>query len=234
MKNNTLTCAIVEDDDLSLMVVTSLAEKTRFLKIEATFNSPEQAMIWLAKNEIDLLFLDVEMPGMSGLEMLRVLPYKPDVIVISGKPGYAVEAFDLSVIDYLIKPLQDYSRFLAAVNKVIAKRNTNMGQEQEEEHLFVKVDSLLLKLNVDAILWIEAFGDYIKIQTIEKTYTVYATLKKLEEKLSSKKFVRVHRSFIVNLSKISNIDPNNLEINKKIIPVSATYKEQLLSRISIL
>ena len=109
-----------------------------------------------------------------------------------------------------------------------------MGQHRGDEHLFVKVDSLLLQLDLGAVLWVEAFGDYIKIHTVDKTHTIYSTLKKLGDKLDKKKFVRVHRSYIVNISKITNIDPHNLEINKKIIPISETYKDELLNKISVL
>ena len=218
---------------MSLTIIERLAEKTGIVEIKGKFNSGEDAARWLINNEVDLLFLDVEMPGMSGLEMLRSLSHKPDVIVVSAKADYAVQAFDLSVVDYLVKPISDYSRFLAAVIKVAAKRRSN-PQPEVDESLFVKVDSLLLKVNIDSILYVEAFGDYIKIHTEEKTHTIYSTLKKMEDKLDRKKFVRVHRSFVVNISKITNIDPNNLQINKAIIPISSTYKEDLLNLISVL
>jgi DNA-binding LytR/AlgR family response regulator len=229
-----VSCVIVEDDEISMTMVVALAERTGLLDVCGTFSTAEKAIHWLADHEVDLLFLDVEMPGMTGLDMLRSLYYKPEVIIISGKPHYALEAFDMSVTDYLLKPIKDYHRFLGAVNKVIVKRRSNTTKQPSDDNLFVKVESLLLKLDIATILFIEAFGDYIKIHTIEKIYTVYSTLKKLEEKLDNKKFVRVHRSYIVNISKITNIDPNNLEINKKIIPISGTYKEELMSRISVL
>jgi DNA-binding LytR/AlgR family response regulator len=231
---NKISCALVDDEIMSLTIVERLAERTGLLDIKAKFHSSDEAARWLINHEVDLLFLDVEMPGMSGLEMLRSLPYTPDVIVVSAKTDYAAEAYDLSVVDYVVKPIKEYSRFLAAVNKVAMKRRLGVEQPKAKEDLFVKVDSLLLKLNTDAILYVEAFGDYIKIHTEEKIHTVYSTLKKMEDKLDRKKFVRVHRSYVVNVSKITNIDPNNLEINKKIIPISGTYKEDLLKRISVL
>jgi DNA-binding LytR/AlgR family response regulator len=235
---NKLTCAILEDDTISMTMMQGLVEKTGLLDIKNSFGSPEQAIPWLMDNEVDLLFLDVEMPGMTGLEMLRALSYKPDVIVISGKPSYAIEAFDLAVTDYLVKPVKDYARFLAAVNKVIVKRKSkasaNTNNDSAEQSLYVKVNSLLLKIDVESILWIEAFGDYIKINTLEKVHTVYSTLKKVEEKLDTKIFVRVHRSFIINVTKITNIDPSNLEINKTIIPISSTYKDNLMEKINVI
>jgi len=232
---NRLTCAIVEDDKVSLAMVEALAEKTGLLEVRATFTAPEQAVSWLVENlenAVDLLFLDVEMPGMTGIELLRSLPYKPQVIIISASTEYAVQSYDLAVTDYLLKPVRDYSRFLMAVNRALA--NIRKDPARQDDSFFVRIDSLLLRLNIEEILWIEAFGDYIKIQTSDKVHTVYATLKKVEEKITDKRFVRVHRSFIVNVTKITNIDPSNLEINKKIIPISGTYKEALLNRISIL
>jgi DNA-binding LytR/AlgR family response regulator len=227
-----ISCAIIEDDSISRTMIEGLAEKTNLLSVEGSFPSAQEAMPWLNKHQVDLLFLDIEMPGISGIDLLRVLANKPEVIIVSSKPDYAVDAFEFSVADYLLKPVKDYSRFLHAVNKVAArlsKTNTDT-----DNHLFVKVDSLLQKLNMGDVLWIEAFGDYVKIQTTDKMHTVYSTLKKLEDRLPSDKFLRVHRSFIVNLEKISNIDSTNLEIDKKIIPISENYKEQLLNKIKIL
>ena len=228
-----LSCVIVEDDVISLKVVEALAEKTGMLEVKNMFTSPGQAIPWLMENEVDLLFLDIEMPDMTGLEMLRVLTYKPEVIIVSGNPSYAIEAFDLTIADYLLKPLKDYSRFVTAVNKVVAKKRTTLPNSKRNQ-LFVKIDSVLLNIDVDSIILIEAFGDYIKIHTAEKVHAVYSTLKKMEDKLDSKNFVRIHRSYIVSLSKITNINANNLEINKKIIPISGSYRDDLLNKISVL
>ncbi len=189
-------------------------------------------MPWLTKNEVDLLFLDVEMPGISGIDLLRVLARRPEVIIISSNPSYAIDAFEFSVADYLLKPIKDYNRFLKAVNTAAAR--LSKSSLETNSSIFIKLDSLLHKLNIDDILWIEAFGDYIKIQTSDKLHTVYSTIKKIEEKLDIKKFVRIYRSFVVNISKISNVSATNLEINKRIIPISEPYKDDLLQRLSIL
>src|SRR5258706_15083392 len=164
-----ISCALVEDDILSLTIVEHLVERTGLLEITGKFDSPEKALHWLVSNEVDLLFLDVEMPGITGLEIIRSLSYKPDVIIISAKADYAAEAYDLSVIDYLVKPIKDYPRFLSAINKVIVKRRMHAGKHRDDEGLFVKVDSLLLQLDLRAILWIEGFGDYIKMHTQGET-----------------------------------------------------------------
>lgn len=229
---NKLSCCIVEDDAMSLKVIAALAERTGCLDILGKFTNANEAMAWLLRNEVDLVFLDVEMPGMTGIELLKTLPYTFQVIIVSANPDYAIDAFELSVTDYLLKPVKDYPRFLAAVTKVMNKVRSRPA-ENAEENIFVKIDSLLLKLDLQSVLWIEAFGDYVKINTPEKVFTVYSTLTNILQKLPADKFIRVHRSFIVNLSKISNIDPNNLEINKRIIPVSQTYRDELLRRIKV-
>jgi DNA-binding LytR/AlgR family response regulator len=227
-----ISCAIVEDESVSAKMVEMLAEKTGLLLVKKSFSSAQESMPWLAKNDVDLLFLDVEMPGISGIDLLKVLARRPEVIIISSNPDYAIDAFEFSVADYLLKPVKDYNRFLQAVNKVAARLNKS-GIETNSS-IFVKLDSLLHKLDIDDIQWIEAFGDYIKIQTCDQLHVVYSTIKKIEEKLDSKKFVRIHRSFIINTLKISNLSANNLEINKRIIPIGETYKDALLQRLSIL
>jgi DNA-binding LytR/AlgR family response regulator len=225
----------VEDESISRMMIENLAQKTGFLSIKHSFASPSAALQWLNENKVDLIFLDVEMPEISGIELLQALVYKPAVIIISSNPKYAIDAFQFSVVDYLLKPVNDYGRFLQAVTKVASRlKNESPVTEVSEHHLFVRIDSVLYKIAIEDILWIEAFGDYIKIQTNDKLQTTYGTLKKIEERLPSAKFVRVHRSFIVNVDKISNIDSTNLIIDKKIIPISETHKAQLLAKIKIL
>lgn len=228
-----LSCAVIEDESISRAMIENLAQRTGLLSMQQSFSSPKEALHWLNENKVDLIFLDVEMPEISGIELLQSLVYQPAVIIISSNPKYAIDAFKFSVIDYLLKPINDYDRFLQAVAKVAA-RLKNDTPEVSERNLFVRIDSILHKIAIEDILWIEAFGDYIKIQTKDKLQTTYGTLKKIEERLSNAKFARVHRSFIVNLEKISNIDANNLIIDKKIIPISETHKNQLLARIKIL
>lgn len=231
-----LSCAIVEDETISRLMIENLAQKTGFLSVSQSFASSTEALQWLNQNNVDLIFLDVEMPEISGIQLLQALEYKPAVIIISSNPKYAIDAFQFSVVDYLLKPVNDYGRFLQAVTKIASRvKNQAPGTEEVSEHyLFVRIDSILHKIAIEDILWIEAFGDYIKIQTKDRLQTTYGTLKKIEERLPAAKFVRVHRSFIVNLEKITNIDSTNLIIGKKIIPISETHKAQLLAKIKIL
>jgi DNA-binding LytR/AlgR family response regulator len=231
-----LSCAIIEDESISRAMIENLAQKTDFLTVLKSFSHSKEALQWLNNNRVDLIFLDIEMPDITGIELLRALTHKPSVIIISSKPEYAIDAFEFSVVDYLLKPVKDYGRFLQAVNKVASyvSKNTMPIESANENHLYIRIDSILHKINMDEILWVEAFGDYVKIQTKDKLHTTYGTLKKLEDRLPVNKFVRVHRSFIVNLEKITNIDSNNLIIDKKIIPISETHKSQFLAKIKIL
>lgn len=227
-----LDCIIVEDESISRSMIENLVSKTNFLTLKGSFTSGEEAMPWLLNNEVDLIFLDIEMPGITGIDLLKSLIVKPEIIIISANPEYAIDAFDFAVADYLLKPIKDYGRFLQALSKVISQKNKVNVDSQKQ--LYIKIDSLLQKLDIEDILWVEALGDYVKIQTSDKLHTVYSTLKKLEERLSSEKFSRVHRSYIVNLEKINNIDSSNLTIGKKIIPISDNYKKALFNKIKIL
>ncbi|MEP6737988.1 MAG: LytTR family DNA-binding domain-containing protein [Chryseolinea sp.] len=236
MVEGIISCVIVEDDPVAQKVLEVLVQKTSFLLLTKTFDDPVQASMFLKDEKVELLFLDVEMPGMNGLQLLNLLDYKPYVIIVSAKEEYALKAFEFSVYDYLLKPLDDYPRFLKAVMKVkeVYDAKPAKGKAQKAGPLFVKVDSLFHNLDLNAILWIEAYGDYIKINTDQKMLMVLSTLKSIDSKLPEDRFVRVHRSYIVNVKRIDNIDLNNLQIKDKIIPISANYREGLFARINLL
>ncbi len=227
-----LSCIIVDDDRISIQVLEELIQRTDLLEFVASFTSAPAALQLMQKQTIDLIFLDVEMPEMSGLEFIQSLTKKPEIIITSSKEKYALEAFNSDVTDYLLKPITEYSRFLKAVMKVID--NQADSPKSNADSIFVKVDSLLINLDFSDILWVEAYGDYVKIVTKEKTHTVYSKLKVIEERLPKHSFLRVHRSYIINLNKVENIDHTNLQIENKIIPISNSYKEALINRINLL
>lgn len=233
-----ISCVIVEDDLVAQKVLEVLIQKTSFLSLKKSFDDPIDASAYLKGERIDLIFLDIEMPGINGLELLSLLDYKPAVIVVTAQQQYAVQAFEHNVLDYLVKPVSDYSRFLKAALKAKetkeAKKETTGSQKSEAPPLFVKVDSLLHNINLNSILWIEAYGDYVKINTDQKMLMILSTLKGIEGKLPENQFVRVHRSFIVNIKRIDNIDPSNLQIGTKIIPISSTHREALINKINLL
>jgi len=237
MGDEKISCVIVEDDPVAQKVLEVLVQKTAYLDLKKSFDDPIEASAYLQHDRVDLIFIDIEMPGINGLQLISLLDYKPVAIVVSGKEDYALKAFEHSVCDYLLKPLDDYPRFLKAVMKgreQLESRSGRMKPAAKVGPLFVKVDSLLHNIDLNSILWIEAYGDYVKINTDQKMLMVLSTLKAIESKLPQSRFVRVHRSYIVNVKRIDNIDPSNLQIRDRIIPISANHRDGLLAKINLL
>ncbi len=224
-------CIAVDDDPVSLGIIEVLVERTEMLQWVKGFEDPVAAANYLRNEQPDILFLDVEMPEMTGIELLQTLRTPLQVILTTSKKSYALEAFEYEVTDYLLKPLQ-YPRFLKAVEKAVTRMLK--PEQPKTRSLFVKEDHLLVSLPFEDIAWVEAYGDYVKIYTTGRMYTIYTTLKTVESRLPASEFLRVHRSFIVRLDRIENIDAGNLQIADKIIPVSNTYRPALMARIQTL
>ena len=228
-----MNCIIVDDDTLSRTTLRNYVEETPFLKLVTCCSSAIEAVNVLNREKIDLIFLDVEMPKMSGLELIKTLGHLPYIILVTANKNYAIEAFEYEVTDYILKPAT-YARFLKAVKKVQKNSKNDTKPSQKASEIFVKVNSALMKINTQDILWVEALGDYITINTVSKNYTVYSTLKGIENKLPKDDFIRIHRSFIVRQDKITAIDDYLVMIDKKSIPVSKSYKEELMKRLNLL
>ena len=229
-----LNCIVVDDDARSLKVVEALIKKTDFLHMEGLYDSPLKAAAALQKSAIDLIFLDVEMPDMNGLQLISTLQNPPQTVLISYNRNYALDAFQYDVTDYLLKPIS-YERFLKASRKALDNVQKEQPQETDGvQNIFVKIDSLLVNFDVSDIYWVEAFGDYVKIRSGEEVHTVYTTMKALLEKLPHQEFVRIHRSYIVRIDKIKNIGATNLQILNRIFPIGNSYKKDLMERIVML
>ncbi|TRX52381.1 response regulator transcription factor [Fulvivirga sp. M361] len=228
-----ISCVVVDDDPISIEILKQLIERTNFLELHEAFDDPIKAIEFINQGNIDIAFLDVEMPLLSGLKLMETLSRKPEIILVSGKKQYALDAFDFEVCDFLLKPVNDYSRFLKAVLR--AKSNLSKKEDSGSlNNIFIKVDSLFINLDLSKIKWCEAYGDYVKIHTDDKVYTVYSTLKSVVDKLPGDRFIRVHRSYVINMARIDNIDHSNLQIADKIIPISDSYKNDLMQRIKTL
>jgi two-component system LytT family response regulator len=223
-----MQCLIVDDDPMSVAMLSHLVEKTDFLSLQGTFQDPLAAASYLGSHAIDLLFLDIEMPGMTGLEMLGALTAPPKVIIVSSKGDHALAAFDFDVVDYLLKPVS-HSRFLKAVMK--AKDRVQKDEEMvfKGNSIFVKSDAVLVKLDIRDILWIEALADYVAIVTTQKKHVCHSTMKAIESRLPAGQFVRIHRSYIVRLDRIDAIEDNSVSVDGKLIPVGGTYREGLMN-----
>ncbi len=227
----TMNCLIVDDDPTSRKLIGELVDKTDWLNLIATCGSAEEASGALVENEIDLILLDVEMPGMNGLELLESLNKRYDVVLITSKEEYAVDAFDHGVTDYLVKPVE-YSRFLKACNK--AQENLkSQGEVGAFEYIFVKSGTAYVKVNIPDVRYIESMGDYVVIYTEEKRHVINITMKETEAKLASRNFMRVHRSYIVNLNSVKEIEDNTISVGDKSIPVSRSYKKALMDKLRL-
>ncbi|RSK35356.1 LytR/AlgR family response regulator transcription factor [Hymenobacter metallilatus] len=233
-----LRCLVVDDDPLAIQIVENCVSNTPFLQHVASCESAIAAAEVLRQHPIDLLFLDVEMPLMSGLDLLRTLQNPPLVVLITSNKGYAVEAFEHDVLDYIVKPIS-YARFLKAAQKAmeaVEARNNPAADAievpQNTEFTFVKVDSRLVKVLFDDVRYVEALGDYVHIVTSQSKLIVYSTMRAVEEKFPSSLFVRVHRSFIVNLKRVQTIEDNTVIIDNKHIPIGQTYLREVFQRLN--
>jgi DNA-binding LytR/AlgR family response regulator len=229
-----MKCLIVDDDELSRNIIEDLVEETDFLELVKSCESSMEAFNILRDQKIDLVFLDIEMPKMSGIELLKNLDTMPQVILITSHSEYALESYELSVTDFIVKPVAP-ARFLKAVSKArTVSESQSGGASDGDKTLFVKADSRLVQINTNDLLWIEALGNYVIIHTTKEKLTVHTTMKEIEAKLSDVDFIRVHRSFIVRLDKIESIEDNFIVIIGKNISIGRAYKEELIKRLNLL
>ena len=231
-----MNCIIVDDNLMARMAMRKLIEQVKDLSLVAECENAMAAYNIVNQKPVDVLFLDIEMPGMTGIELTKNLKTKsPFIIFTTAKPDYAVDAFELNVIDYLVKPIEP-SRFLKAVDRLKEAFESNKEQVQvrDKEFVFIKDNGVLKKVSSDDIQYLEAMGDYVKIFTPQKFHIVHSTLKSIEEKLSPLKFMRIHRSYIVALNKIDFIEEGVININGAAIPVADAYKAILNSRLNLL
>ena len=227
-----MTSIIVEDIQMAADFLRKFCEKSGLVEVRGHFLNVADALQFLDKENVDLIFLDVEMPGATGFELMDSLTYRPKVILTTSKTEYAFDAFQYHVDDYLKKPFT-YKRFLESIEK-IQKVGATQEVSIETDHLFIKVDTKLVKLMNNDILYVESMGDYVKFVTAEKKYVSLNTLKNLEEKLSKKDFLKVHRSYIVNITKIDDLQGNTVYINGNAIPIGKAHKEDVMKRLNII
>jgi len=231
-----MNALIIDDNKIARTTIKQLAGKVSDLTIVAECHDAIDAYNLLQSQPVDLLLLDIEMPGMSGLDLTRNLANRrPLIIFITSNREYAVDAFNLSVVDYIIKPVTK-SRFIQAIDK--AREVLDSDREEvkikEDEFIFIRDSNIVRRLKLSDIIYAEAMGDYVKLYTPEKFYAIHTTLKSVEERLSASLFIRVHRSFLVAVSKIDTMDGGALVINGKSLPVADAYRAALSKRMNIL
>tara|TARA_R110000868_G_scaffold408293_4_gene690970 strand:+ start:3942 stop:4664 length:723 start_codon:yes stop_codon:yes gene_type:complete len=232
-----LTCFIIDDEPLAIEVIESHISKIDGLEVKDTFQNAVKAFQELRNSTVDVLFLDIQMPRLTGIEFLRTLKNPPKVIFTTAYREYALEGFELDVVDYLLKPIS-FDRFLKAIDKVFISSNPSSPINLQESHnndhhfVFVPSDKKNVKICLDEILYIESKRDYILIKTELKEVTTYQTITYMEERLPRNQFVRVHRSFIINLNKIESWSNNEIELKETTVPIGRTYKREALKKLN--
>ncbi len=221
---------IVDDDEMARVSLASMCEKITDIELVGTYEDGLSAIECLKEHAIDLIFLDIQMPDLSGIDIVKNIENLPQIIFTTGHSEYALEAFEYQVTDFLVKPVE-FPRLLKAVERArkLSGRATINGGKMEE--IYVKVDGRFVRLDLEDVLYIESLGDYVTFRTDKEKFIVHSTLKNIDEKIRNPDFLKVHRSYIVNLSKVVDIEDTNLVIKDKIIPISRAQKPILMSRI---
>ena len=244
---NKLNCLIVDDEELARNLVENYINRVPHLEVVGKCAEPMEAMQMLQEKSVDLMFLDIQMPGLTGIEFLRTLTQKPLVIFTTAYKEYALEGFELDVVDYLLKPFR-FERFLQAVNKVgkILKKESNEttpvasisktekednATEKERDYILVKSDFKVFRIFYKDILYIESMKEYVAFHTNDGRTLSLGSLKKLEQELPTDQFMRIHKSFIANINSIAVLEGNMVHIGEKKLPIGTSYREEVLKRL---
>ncbi len=227
----TIQCVIIDDEPLAIQVIQRYLEQLRELKLIGTFQNPLEAFELLKKTNIDLIFLDIEMPLMSGIDFIKTLQNPPKVIFTTAYRNYAIESYELDVVDYLLKPIS-FTRFFQAINKFKKLSNLSVTKQLPIEddvandHIYVNSNKKHIKINFEKVLFIESIKDYVRIHMKEKSVITKDSITNFETKLPDE-FLRIHRSYIVNTTKITAFTKMDIEIGEKEIPIGASYKQKV-------
>ncbi len=238
-----MNCIIIDDEETARAIIQQLCSQVEGLNVIEEFPNAIQAIKFLNNSTIDLIFLDIHMPDFTGFDFIQTLKNPPKIILTTSDKNFALEAFEYDcIVDYLVKPIT-LPRFLKAIQKAETSTSTastktpddsSTGISSGENDLYINIDRRLIKIDIPTINIIEAKGDYILIKTESQNYTVHSTLKKIEEKLPNDLFLKVHRSYVINIKKIIDIEDNSVLIKKDVIPVSRSNRPELMKRLNLL
>ena len=236
-----MNCIIIDDEAAARAIVAQLCSQLPEMDVIDEFSNAIEAIKFLNQHTVDLVFLDIHMPGFSGFDFVQTLKNPPKIVLITSDTNFAIAAYEYeAIVDYLVKPLT-FERFEKSIQKVknsLARRvigeNKEVATSPVGQELYINIDRRLIKLNYNEIQLIEAKGDYIDVKTETKTYRVHNTLKKIKEKLPEQLFLQIHRSFIINFTKIIDIEDNSVLIEKNVIPISRSNRPELMRRLNLL
>ena len=235
-----MNCLIIDDESAARLIINQLCSNSAVIEEVQEFSNAIEAIKFLNQQEVDLIFLDIHMPDFTGFDFIQTLKNPPKIIITTSDSQLALEAYEYDcIVDYLVKPIEQ-DRFDKAVQRAL-----NFSLKMEETHtatnegdsandLYVNIDRRLIKIDIPSIYLVEAKGDYILIKTEEKNYTVHSTLKKIEDKLPDDLFLKVHRSYIINIKQIIDIEDNSVLIKRDVIPVSRSNRPELMKRLNLL
>ncbi|MFW5658526.1 MAG: LytR/AlgR family response regulator transcription factor [Bacteroidota bacterium] len=238
---NSLSCIVVEDDPVAERILTKYIDQTPGIELRHAYDSAEPALESLKSEPCDVLFLDIELPKMRGTDLLEQLETRPMVVFVTSDRDYALDAFQFNAVDFLLKPLE-YDRFMRAVERIKElvtaaplPEDAPEPAAHEADSIFVRHNSKYVRVELDCISWVEAIGDYVQIYTKDRRYTVHSTMKAMDQKLPKALFQRVHRSYIIRMDAIQEIEDNTLVLpDGKLIPIGKSYRNGLLERLNML
>jgi len=229
-----IKCIIVEDERLAQDVIKNHLEKTSRFKLVGTYRNALEAKEALAKEEVDLIFLDIQLPGMTGLNFLRSLSNPPLVVFTTSYPEYALESYEFNVIDYLLKPIS-FERFSKTIAKIVDGNLFKMAADDikpaSREHIFIKSNSKFFRVGFSDIIYIEGMKDYLKIHSTENVIITHQTMSEMENILPSNQFIRIHKSYIIAATRIKTVFGNSVDMEIVTLPIGLNYKERIMSYI---
>lgn len=227
-----LKCCILDDEPLAIKLLSGYVAKTPMLELILATTDPFKALATVQSGEIDLILLDIQMPELTGIQFMKIIDNKCGVILTTAYKDYALQGFEFDVIDYLLKPIS-FEKFHAAIQKATQRLNTQLPPKEYNHYLFVKSEHRLIKVNFDEIFYFESFRDYITIHTTSDKIMTLQSLRSFEESLPSDKFLRIHKSHLIAIDKITAIENNRILINNTFLPIGEVYREQVFTRLQL-
>ena len=229
-----IKCVLIDDEPLAIKVLQNYFNNFTDFEVVGAFNNSLEALDFINNNAVDAVFLDINMPLMTGFELISLIENKTKVVITTAFREFAAESYDLDVLDYLVKPIP-LPRFIKCINKITTeynlKNNIKVENLKIDSHIFIKVDKKMMKINIEEILFVEGMKEYIKVVTSDKTYITHKSLTSLSEELPNDKFLRIHKSYVIALNKVKSIEGNRIQITSYTIPIGRNYSKDVKNKI---
>ncbi|OXA85526.1 LytR/AlgR family response regulator transcription factor [Flavobacterium hercynium] len=229
-----IRCVLIDDEPLAIKVLQNYFTNFTDFEVIATFNNSLEALDYINSTTVDAVFLDINMPMMTGFELISLVENKTKIIITTAFREFAAESYDLDVLDYLVKPIP-LPRFIKCINKITTeynlKNNIKVETTKGDSHIFIKVDKKMMKINIEEILFVEGMKEYIKVVTPDKTYITHKSLTSLSDELPADRFLRIHKSYVIALNKVKSIEGNRIQIQSYTIPIGRNYSKEVKNKI---